>query len=40
MRLSLNLGRRLSPLVFALSLVAGVAATAGAGTWGPDFAGF
>ena len=37
MRLSLNLGRRLSPLVFALSLVAGVAATAGAGTWGPDF---
>ena len=37
MRLSLNLGRRLSPLVFALSLLAGVAATAGAGTWGPDF---
>jgi hypothetical protein len=37
MRLSLNLGRRLSPLIFALSLLAGVAATAGAGTWGPDF---
>ena len=37
MRLSLSLGRRLSPLVFALSLLAGVAATAGAGTWGPDF---
>ena len=37
MRFSLNLGRRLSPLVMALSLLGGAATTAGAGTWGPDF---
>ena len=37
MHMSLNLGRRLSPLVFALSLLSGFATTAGAGTWGPDF---
>jgi hypothetical protein len=37
MRFSLNLGRRLSPFVLALSLLGGAAMTAGAGTWGPDF---
>jgi hypothetical protein len=37
MRFSLNLGRRLSPMVIALALLGGAATTAGAGTWGQDF---
>ncbi len=36
MRFSLNQGRRLSPLILALSLL-GSAGTAGAGTWDQDF---